>query len=95
MTQHEFENEMKVFKRFLKENGVYHFIIKYLFPKNRNKEELFKTLNHNNYTSMRELFNFEETLGPSYNFYGHGFWKEHIRDIHYKWKNYASTFNIN
>jgi hypothetical protein len=86
ITKTEFDDIFKLFKRFLKEEGKYSLVIKYLFPKDRTKKDMIDAINSKLYTSFRDIFNFEETLGVNYQIYGHDFWEKNIRDIHNKWK---------
>lgn len=86
ITKKEFDDIFKLFKRFLKEEGKYSLVIKYLFPKNRTKKDMIDAINSKFYTSFKDIFNYEETLGVNYQLYGHDFWDKNIKDIHHKWK---------
>lgn len=92
ITKKEFDDIFKLFKRFLKEEGKYSLIINYLFSKNRTKKDMINAINSKSYTSFRDIFNCEETLGVNYQLYGHDFWEKNIRNIHYKWKNFYDCY---
>ena len=94
ITKKEFDDIFKLFKRFLKEEGKYSMVIKYLFPKSRAKKDMIDAINSKNYISFRDIFNYEETLGPNYQLYGHDFWDKNIKDIHYKWKTHYDCYVI-
>ena len=95
ITKKEFDDIFKLFKRFLKEEGKYSLIINYLFSKNRTKKDMINAINSKSYTSFRDIFNYEETLGVNYQIYGHDFWEKNIRNIHYKWIEYYNRYYLN
>jgi hypothetical protein len=81
----------KVFKRFLKDEGCYNFVKRYLFN-DRNKDEFLKCvydfLTDNKGVTFGDILHYIPTLGKSYNEYGHDYWETHIREIDHKWRNY-------
>lgn len=93
ITKKEFDSILKIFKRFLKEEGCYHLVINYLFPIGRTKEDMFAAINSKEYTSFKDIFNYEETLWPNYQIYGHNFWETNIRNLHYRWRAYYIKSN--
>jgi hypothetical protein len=93
MTREQFNEEFKVFKRFLKEDGTYSLIMNYLF-RDRCKEDLFLVFKNNNfYKGMYVVFSFSELLGSSYRNDTQSFlyWQSVIKPINDRWQNYCLT----
>ena len=89
MTHEEFDIAMKRFTRFLKDNGYYKLIMKYLFPPGRTKEDMLNALNGNAEPPLRVPFSYvlgyTHVIGPSYERLGQKYWDDFIRVVHYAW----------
>jgi len=73
----------KIFKRFLKENGCYHKIMKYLFPSGRSYNDFIDSWIK--ICCVHNILNRTETLGPSYKEKGYMDWYINIKEISTKW----------
>ena len=85
----------KVFKRFLKDEGYYPFMKKYLFndrTKDKFLKDTYNFLKDNIGLSFGDILHYIPTLGKSYNEYGHDYWETHIREIDHKWRYYFSEY---
>ena len=95
MTQEEFNMALKILKRFLKEHGRYKYIMSYLFPAGRSKNDLLSAINCKGSIPVEfripfcEIFLFTSTLGPSFLKYGRKHWDEHIKEISEEWYSYC------
>lgn len=94
LSKQEFDSILKIFKRFLKEEGRYHLVINYLFPIGRTKEDMIDAINNETYTSFKNIFIYGETLGPNYQIYGHDFWEKYICKLHYRWIDYYNHYYL-
>jgi hypothetical protein len=100
MIREQFNEEFKIFKRFLKEDGTYLPIMNYLF-RDRGKESLFLAFKNNSlYRGMYFVFSYSELIGSSYKNDDASFeyWKMVIMPINNRWQNYClekakSVFN--
>ena len=86
---------MIMFKRWLKENGQYNFIMKYLFVKpNRSIEEFYQEVKRLYGNSRFDNYDFGDilhityTLGPSYFNMGNKYWDAVIKPISNDWEIY-------
>lgn len=87
MTNEEFELAFKRFSRCMKEHGHYKFIMSYLFPEGRTKEDLLKEINNEQYnTNFSMLLCYINLLGPSYNKLGNDYWHQHISKLYTIWQ---------
>ena len=89
--RNEFDSEFRLFKRFLKENGIYKYMMSFLFPGGKDKrtiDDLYMTMLGSSYFKFPNILNYDATLGPEFKKQGLGYWEIHIRKIHYKWYYY-------
>ena len=81
----------KLFKRFLKDEGCYNFMKRYLF-KDRNKNKFLKDaydlLKEYRSLSFGDILHYILTLGNSYCELGQTHWETHISEIDRKWRKY-------
>lgn len=92
MTKEEFNIGFKIFSRYLKDNGKYSFIVKFLFPYSRPTEKLLDTFNKYPSIHFSNIFNYELTLGPNYTALGNGslsYWNDNFSHLHYDWSNFC------
>ena len=89
MTQEEFDIAFKIFTRFLKDNGYYKLIMKYLFPPGRTKQDTLNALNGKTECQIKVPFScilgFTHVIGPSYERLGQKYWDDFIEDVHVAW----------
>lgn len=89
----------KRFKRFLKEEGRYRDIMRYLFPPGRTENDFIQKwvfITTEGYENIPlYILNQADLLGPSYTEKGYTHWCEHIRELAKKWNklNGLTTFN--
>ncbi len=89
MTHEEFDIAFKIFTRFLKDNGYYKLIMKYLFPPGRTKEDLYNKGFSEEQTfkiSFINILNYIHVIGPMYNKLGQEYWDKHIEKVNRAWK---------
>lgn len=88
MSREEFDKGFKLFKRFLKERGQYTFIMKYLFPNGRSKDDMYKDIINSDYflrLDMRDILHANDSLGPSFKESGIVFWMNNIKKVSNDW----------
>ena len=95
MTQEQFDIAFKHFTRFLKELGYYTFVINYLFPQGRTKEDLLDAINGNIAPGFKiafvDILNYEHVLGPNYvKLGGWDYWNKFLSYVHETWKKYVA-----
>ena len=88
MTKEEFNIGLKILSRYLKDNGKYSFIMKFLFPYSRPAEKLLDVFNKHPFIHFNNIFNYEQTLGPNYNG-SIGYWQLHFCHLHDDWYNFC------
>jgi hypothetical protein len=94
MTNDEFNIGLKILFRYLKENGRYSFIVKFLFPYDRPIPKLYRTLNYNRRIHFCNIFIYEESLGSNYQAMGNeafNYWESNFQDLHYDWLKYCQN----
>ena len=85
----------KVFKRFLKDEGYYPFMKKYLFndrAKDKFLKDAYDFLKENRGLSFGDILHYIPTLGKSYNELGQTYWENFISPIDCKWRRYFSEY---
>jgi len=99
MPKEEFDKGFKVFKRFLKERGQYVFIMKYLFPKGRSKNDMYKDIINCDYFNgcgmdMGDILHITDALGPNFQKMGLTFWEKNMENISSDWMKYFKSTRI-
>ena len=97
-TKELYNEYFKVFKRFLKDNGYYPFMKKYLFN-DRTKSEFLKDvydyLKKNKGVRFGDILHYVPILGKSYKQRGQDYWEAHVRKIDHKWIIYFINYEKN
>jgi hypothetical protein len=93
LTNKEYEECFKAFKRWLKDNGYYTFIIHYIFQPGVTKESIYSELLEKRATYRWYTFADVLILLPfvdvAYKKYGPEHWNANISPIHNKWHRYV------
>lgn len=99
MTNDEFEKGFRCLKRFLKENGCYLSVMRYLFYDGRTKKDLLKQFNNARFTEKfkwKILFLRINLIGKIY--YSNDFHKftklVYDTKLHVSWEKYCDDNNI-
>lgn len=90
-TREKYEALFKLFMRFLKDNGHYPFMKKYLFFR-RTKEEFlndaYNFFKENNSANFGDILHYIPILGKSFKLLGNPYWSKMVRPINDEWKIY-------
>lgn len=88
----QFNKDFRMFKRFLKENGKYKFVMKYLFPQEVTLSVFRTKAIQNLYVcpiyDFRDVLHIIPTLGPSYHKLGTRHWEDNLSQLSTQLINY-------
>ncbi len=88
ISREEFNKYFAFFTRFLKDNGYYTIIYKYIFYGNRTINDFYESVSdlYFNGYDFGDILHITYTIGNAYRVLGHDYWDIYIKPIDIKWR---------